>query len=105
MLAYQQRGVSHMSESDRTYLKTILEGDAKQYSGLPPDEHFEIFAAEQVLKRFALDSEEIESGITRGAHDGGADSIYILMDRKLIREDPELKEFQRKGIPVELIVI
>ncbi len=95
-----------MSEPDRTYLKTILEQHREgSFSDLAPDKHFEIFTAEQILKRFALDSEDIESGLTGGGLDEGVDSLYFMVDRRVIREDPEIKSFQKRDIQIDLIII
>ena len=96
-----------MSEADRVYLRNILDQErAKLYSELSESEHFEVFASEQVLKRFALDSEEIQSGITGGPMDGGVDSAYLFVDRKLIRDDIEdYKSFRKRAVSIELVII
>lgn len=100
-------GGGYMSDADRVYLRTILEQDRTQrYPELPADKHFEVFTAEQLLKTYSLDSDDIDSGQVGKGNDGGVDSIYFLIDRKLIREVPSQDIYaQRRDIPFELIII
>ncbi len=96
-----------MSESDRLYLRSILEQESdKKYPGMSATEHFEYFSAEQLLKPFDVDVDDIESGHVGASDDGGVDSAYFLLDRRVVREDPEIASFKsRREIPLEFIVI
>ncbi len=96
-----------MSEADRTVLRTILQQDrAQRYPDLAQDKHFEFFTAEQLLKSYSLDSDDIESGQVGKGNDGGVDSIYFFLDKKLVREDPLLEPYaQKRDIPFELVII
>ena len=99
--------VRPMSEADRLYLKKILEQERNnRYPGLSDGEHFEYFTAEQILKPFDVDADDIEAGHVGASDDGGVDSAYFLIDRSVVREDIEPSSFKsRRDIPLELIVI
>lgn len=59
-----------------------------------------------MLKPFDLDSDDIEAGHVGATDDGGVDSAYFLLDRKVVREDPDIGSFKsRRDIPIELVVI
>jgi hypothetical protein len=79
----------------------------QDYPDLPLDTYFEIFAAQQVLKkcRFDLDPDEIESGVVGGGDDGGVDGFYVFANRRLIREDTDLTDFKGQQLNIEIIVI
>ena len=51
------------------------------------DTFFEFFAASQLLKDYALSSEELENGIIGGSNDGGCDACYILLNNEVITSD------------------
>lgn len=101
-------GVATMSETDRTYLQRILDDSrADSRPEMPVDKYFEIFSAEQVLKKYELNDAEIESGIVGKGGDGGIDSIYCFIDRLIVREDTSISQLKKANRPVrvELVVI
>jgi hypothetical protein len=82
-----------MPENDRIVLNTILERNNQEIAPeLPPEQYFELFASEQVLKNADLSDEEIMSGIVRGGGDGGIDSIYVFINGNLLQEDSDLSK-------------
>ncbi len=97
-----------MSETDRTYLQRILDDNrAESRPEMEADKYFEIFSAEQVLKKYELNDGEIESGIVGKAGDGGIDSVYCFIDRLIVREDTSISHLKKANRPVrvELVVI
>src|SRR5437588_633852 len=63
---------------------------------------FEFFSAEQVLRDYPLSPDDIESGIvgqdvakpTHGGSDGGIDSMYVIVNGKLIRDVDQAMHLQ-----------
>lgn len=51
------------------------------------DTFFEFFSACQLLKDYALSSDELENGIIGGGNDGGCDACYILLNNEIITSD------------------
>lgn len=64
---------------------------------------FEYFAAEQVLKTYDFDSDEIIRGIVGQGNDGGCDSIYIISNGQLLNENQNIK--LQKGSTLEFVII
>jgi AIPR protein len=94
-----------MSTAEKTYLKQILEDELNQvYPTLKADEHFEIFSAVQILKKYELDNNEINSGLIDGGNDGQVDGIYLFANRQLIREDTQVPTRQEQ-VNIDLIII
>lgn len=52
---------------------------------------FEFFAAEQVLKTYGFDSDEINRGLVGQGNDGGCDSLYILNNGLLLNDVEDIK--------------
>ncbi len=69
-----------------------------------PDEAFELFVANLVLKDFDLSDDAIASGVVDGEDDGGMDAIYLFVNGELIDEANEEVSL-RKDIRLELVVI
>ena len=68
-----------MAKNDLTLLDSILDEYISNSNPSPkPDEVFEFFATEQVLKDFAFTKEELLSGSVDGRNDGGVDEFYII---------------------------
>lgn len=94
-----------MTTAEKTYLKQILDDERNQvYPTLKPDEHFEVFSAVQILKKYELDNNEINSGLVDGGNDGQVDGIYLFANRRLIREDTQLPSRQEQ-VNIDLIII
>jgi hypothetical protein len=97
-----------MSQQPQDLLKAIIQRTQQQdYPDLKVDDYFEIFAAQQVLKKcnFDQDFNEIESGVVGGGDDGGVDGFYLFVNRRLIREDTDLSIFKGQQLNIEVIVI
>jgi hypothetical protein len=89
-------------------LKTVIEAQRQfDYPELPLDKYFEIFGAQQVLKkaRFSPDPDEITSGILGGDGDAGVDGFYVYCNKKLIREDSDVQIFKGQKVEIEIVVV
>jgi hypothetical protein len=86
----------HMSQNDVIVLNANFDDWKQRASDLTEFDPWLYFCVEQFTKPFALSDDEIQSGITDGPHDGGADAIYFLVNqRMLVQEDTEL---EAKGV-------
>ena len=106
--ATEEWAIGEMGDDNRFILSTIL--DQQRQSAAPKmtaDKFFEIFSAEQILKSrsFDLDADQIRSGIIGGGGDGGVDSLYVFVNRKLVREDTDLLTFKGQQLTIELVII
>ena len=68
------------------------------------DEVFELFVLEQLLKDFDLSADEIESGWTDGAGDGGIDGFYIFINGHLL-DDPDEFAWPRRHAAIDVWLI
>lgn len=98
-----------MMGSDRELLTDIVSQAHKDTApAMKADDFFELFTAEQVLKSrsYELDSDQLTSGImgSKQGRDGGVDSIYLFINRKLIRADTDLNHFKGQQVDIDLIV-
>lgn len=78
-----------MAKNDLTLLDSIL--DEYLSNGNPsakPDEVFEFFSTEQVLKDYAFSKEELLQGSVDGRNDGGIDEFYIIVNGHLAESIP-----------------
>jgi hypothetical protein len=91
--------------NDRIILDQVL---AQQHQARAPtlsaSKYFELFVTEQVLKDYDLSADEIESGLIGDSGDGGIDSIYLLVNGELVREDFDPSQV-KKDPAVELVLI
>lgn len=71
---------------------------------MPPDDYFELFAADQILKEYDLSADEVKAGIVDGGGDGGIDALYVFVNGQLLTEDTELSDVKRDAI-LKLICI
>ena len=87
-----------MSKNDRIILDDYI---AARKEEVEPDlsdaDYFEIFSAEQILKKFDLSYEEVVDGIVGGGNDGGIDSLYLFVHDILIREEIDIPNLKKKG--------
>src|SRR5260370_38448741 len=91
-----------MSQWDIKGLETNFEGFRKdRYPSLPVSEAFERFAIRQVLKDADLSDDEIESGIFAGQDDGGVDSLYFFVNRRLVSDGTFLPD---EALSAELLI-
>lgn len=102
-----------MSTNDKVLLETVLSDRAAQWEGdpLPPDEAFELFCLEVLLKDADLSEDEVLAGQIGGGGDGGIDGMYCLLDGALLEADAEVlsEEYDHrkveKGAEIRLICI
>jgi len=97
-----------MSNNDRTLLQDVIKQRLADTSpGMKEDRFFELFSSEQILKSrgFDLDVDEIESGNMGGGLDGGVDSFYFFLNRKLVREDTDLSQVASPQANLEVFII
>lgn len=94
-----------MTKNDRIILDEVLkQRQAEIDPDASPNEFFELFTAEQVLKDYDLSYDEIELGLVGGGRDGGIDGIYMLVNGELVQEDPDHSHLKR-NINLDLIII
>lgn len=100
-------GGLHVTATDVTLLNDVLAEKHKSAPDLPDDEFFELFASQQVLRDFRLDPDDIQSGIVRGSGDGGVDSIYLLVNGRLIRDLSAAENLRslKQNVTIDLIII
>jgi hypothetical protein len=97
-----------MSEDDRNLLNEIIRQEHdKTYPSMKLDTYFELFSAEQILKSrsYDLDQEQIRSGNMGGGRDGGVDSFYVFVNRRLVRDDTDLSQFKGEKVDIDVLVI
>ena len=93
-----------MSNNDLILFEAILERNHQaQAPAKKPEEFFELFAAEQVLKDLDLSYEELESGLVAGSNDCGIDGLYVFVNGELVQEDTDLSV--KKNMMVDAVVI
>ncbi|MFN1580772.1 AIPR family protein [Vibrio rotiferianus] len=68
------------------------------------NEFFEFYSAIQILKDYELSYDELSSGISGDSLDGGADSIYILVNGELVTSADDIASL-KKNPDIELILI
>ncbi len=104
-----------MSQTDLAVLEQLLaQQKAQQYPNASDAEFWEFFSAEQILRDYQLDPEEIKSGVvgqesnkkSKGT-DGGIDSMYLIVNGKLIRDLGQARDLaNHKGkIQFDIIII
>lgn len=77
-----------MASNDVALVKQLLaQGQAS--GSLPADEAaaFEHLAARLITKPYGLSDEEADAGVIGGGNDGAIDSVHILFDDEVVRED------------------
>lgn len=65
------------------YFKSELE-DNTDYEGMAEDRAFDSFSAHLVLKPYSPTYNEIEEGVVDGPKDGGIDSLYALINERVL---------------------
>lgn len=73
---------------DTTMLDSVFDDAVTAYpSGLSQDDLFEFFCADKLLTNYDVSYAEIGEGIIDGKGDGGVDSAYLFIDRRLVTSD------------------
>src|SRR5258706_14962436 len=104
-----------MSASDKTILQLLVsQRKAAQDPTASDSEFWEFFTAEKILRDYQLSPEEIESGVVGQASnddqkgsDGGIDSMYLLVNSKLIADVQQARELAslKGSVRFEIIII
>jgi len=69
-----------VAKNDIVLVDALLKGRSVGTTSRDPGEVFERLVIEEVLKNLDLSGDEIESGWIDGAHDGGIDAFYTLVN-------------------------
>lgn len=94
-----------MSANAKQILGEVVEQQRQaSMPNLSLQEYFEIFSAEQITKDYSLSFDELEMAVVDGEHDGGIDSIFVLINGDLIQEDTDLSPY-KKNVEIELIIV
>ena len=95
-----------MSKNSQIILDQIINQEwenFQEYKNI--QDFFEFYSALQILKKYELSYEDIESGITGGGNDGGVDSIYLFVNGDLIKEEEDYKEKYKRNVDIEFVLI
>lgn len=94
-----------MANNDKILVDGII--DERLIKCIPSDrrdEIFEFLANEQILKDFALSSDDILGGIVDGRNDGGIDAIYVIVNGHLVN-DVEAFVWPRSGCELNIVFV
>jgi len=107
-----------MNPADLPILDQLLaEAKRHQMPSESDSKFFEFFSAAQILREYRLSPDEIEFGIVgydaqkakkkKGGSDGGLDSVYVLVNNKLIRDVDQALDVAliRDDINFDVIII
>ena len=102
-----------MSDTDLAVLNEIVKQKKAELDPLASDSEFwEFFSAQQILRDYQLDPEEVKFGIvgqesnsSAQGTDGGVDSIYLFVNGKLIRDVEQAKALSQHKSPIFDIII
>ncbi|MBW4681442.1 MAG: AIPR family protein [Microcoleus vaginatus WJT46-NPBG5] len=93
------------NNNDLVTLDSILQGNRQELANsLSPNEYFEIFAFDQILKNYELSYEELSSNQVDGSDDGGIDGFFIFVNNEIINEDMEAKPIKKNPL-IEVYLI
>lgn len=95
-----------MSKNNQILLDEIIRQEMlKLDEAVSLNVFFEFYSALQVLKKYELSYDEINSGIAGNSHDGGADSIFLFVNGEIVKEDEDVLEKYKKNVDVEFVLI
>jgi hypothetical protein len=95
-----------MSKNNQILLDAIIKKEMEDFEeDISLSDFFEFYSALQVLKENELSYDELNSGIAGKSHDGGVDSIYLLINGELVKEDEDLSDKYKKNVDIELVLI
>jgi hypothetical protein len=81
-----------MAKNDAIVLEAHFEDWKRRTEGLGDVDPWLYYCLEQYLKSYAIDDDDLESGITDGAGDGGVDGYYFLVNnRQLVTADTDVE--------------
>ena len=95
-----------MSKNNQILLDEIIRQEMlKLDEAVSLNVFFEFYSALQVLKKYELSYDEINSGIAGNSHDGGADSIFLFVNGEIVKEDEGVLEKYKKNVDIEFVLI
>jgi hypothetical protein len=94
-----------MAPNDVVLLDSLVEKVASSYGpNLDLSERFELFTFDQILKDAELSYEEMEGGWVDSGDDGGIDGFFVLLDGKILTEEPDIKSIRRNAA-LDVVVV
>lgn len=97
--------MKHKLTNNQMILNDYIKSETEKFDSInSEEEYFEYFSAQQILKDYDLDDDEIEMGLVGGKLDGGCDGIYIFLNKKLITSFEQI-ENEMKELMLELVII
>lgn len=91
--------------NDQVLLEQVVKQKHKEFA---PEwkyaDYFEFFVAEQILKDFDLDSDDLQEGIVGKGGDGGTDGFYVFIDDEICRENTDFTSV-RKSAKISVFII
>lgn len=93
-----------MAKNDLIVLDTILDQRCAEEGNSDRGEVFERFVLGQVLMNYDLNDEQIDSGWTDGALDGGIDGFYTLVNGHLV-SDPSEHVWPKSSAEIDVFII
>ncbi|HIF9207909.1 TPA: AIPR family protein [Photobacterium damselae] len=92
--------------NNQILLEQIVSQEMTEYQSYNKiNDFFEFYSSLQILKDYELSFDELSSGISGDSLDGGADSIYLLVNGDLITNVEDIKTISKKNVEIELILI
>ena len=95
-----------MSTNNQVLIRAAIEQEYNEIKRTTTlDQYYQIFTTQQVLKKYDLDYDELEEGITDGGNDGGCDGIYVFVNDELVCDVDDLVAKVKKDAKVLLYII
>jgi hypothetical protein len=92
--------------NNQILLEQIVSQEMTEYQSYNKiNDFFEFYSSLQILKDYELSFDELSSGISGDSLDGGADSVYLLVNGDLITNVEDVKTISKKNVEIELILI
>lgn len=92
------------AENDLVILDNILESKRNDYNDKKDNDFFQFFVAQQILKKYNIRDDEVESGIVDNSGDSGIDGFYLFVNDELDQEGAEY-DHHKSNINIELLII
>ena len=92
------------AENDLIVLDNILETRRGDYTYEDNSDFFNFFVTQQILRKYNLGDDDVESGIVDGNGDGGIDGFYLFVNSELDQEGAEY-DSPKSDITIDLLII
>lgn len=88
-----------MGENDRIILQSLFDDYKREgQENFSDDQHFELFAFDQILKNYELSYEEIIEGDINGGNDGGIDGFFTFLNGDLFDEGTDFEKVKKNPV-------